>query len=81
MTRFARTPARWPAVLALLAVSSAACAEVIATPKAVALDGPEATQQLLVRDAAGTDLTRAAKYESANPLVVSFAQYFSCWRG
>ncbi len=69
MTRFARTPARWPAVLALLAVSSAACAEVIATPKAVALDGPEATQQLLVRDAAGTDLTRAAKYESANPLV------------
>ena len=51
MTRFARTPVRRTAILAVgavLALNASAFADLLATPKAVTLDGAEATQQLLV---------------------------------
>jgi hypothetical protein len=72
MPRHVRSTARWSALLTVagLVATSPALADVVVTPTAVTLDGPEATQQLLVRDAAGLDLTRQAKYESAAPNVV-----------
>ncbi len=61
--------------LAFPPAGHAPAAEVVVSPAAVALDSPEATQQLLVtaRGAGGrpVDRTRTASYESTNPAVVT----------
>lgn len=66
---------RPPAVAALLVVfvaSPPAGAGVTVSPPSVRLDGPEASQQLLVTlDAPARDGTRAAAYEAADPAVAA----------
>lgn len=56
-----------PMLLALLTVPAQANLSV--TPAQVVLDGPEATQQLLVRGPTG-DVTRKASYQSSTPTIV-----------
>ena len=59
-------------LLVLFAFSAPAHAAVLVKPAAVVLDNPESSQQLLVAsDKPGPDLTRAAKYTSANPAVAT----------
>ncbi len=64
-------PRCWLA-LACLAVGAPAHAAVLVRPAAVVLDNPESSQQLLVKAVElGPDLTRTAKYTSANPAIAT----------
>ncbi|HLN33604.1 MAG TPA: Ig-like domain-containing protein [Gemmataceae bacterium] len=61
------------ATLATLSLPAPAWADLRVSPPTVILDGPEATQQLLVRisdpKSGQVDLTRRVRYEVANPRI------------
>lgn len=54
-------------LLALLLGCGSAWADMIVSPQTVILDGPEASQQLLVRGSASIDLTHRATYQVTGP--------------
>ncbi|MBY0231199.1 MAG: DUF1549 domain-containing protein [Gemmataceae bacterium] len=58
-------------ILILLAAGPGRAAPLVASPLAIVLDGPDASQQVLVRAAPSPDLTRAATYESLDPRVIA----------